>query len=154
MTKQVILMMGGPASGKSYIRAEMFDGVKVIDCDEIKKEHPEYDGHNPTMEIHAWSSVKALQLADDSIKNKESFIYDGTGSTAEKYVKIIKKAHQAGFNTKLVYVVCDLKTALERNKNRSRTVSDAIVKEKHASIADSFEIVSRYVQEIKVVNNQ
>ena len=118
MTKQVILMMGGPASGKSYIRTKMFDGIKVIDCDEIKKEHPEYDGHNPTMEIHAWSSVKALQLADDSIKNKESFIYDGTGSTAEKYVKIIKKAHQAGFNTKLVYVVCDLKTALERNKNR------------------------------------
>ncbi|MCY3803497.1 MAG: zeta toxin family protein [Gammaproteobacteria bacterium] len=154
MMKQLILMMGGPASGKSYIRGRMFGEMMAIDSDTIKREHPDYDERVPSMEIHSWSSSLASQRAEDAIESGESFVFDGTGSTAEKYVKLIKRAHRAGYRTRLVYVACDLQTALERNRERSRTVPEAIVIEKHASIADSFEIVSRYAQDVQVVNNQ
>ncbi len=151
--KQLILMMGGPASGKSYIRKKMFRGMVTIDSDVIKREHPDYDERTPSMEIHSWSSSRASQRAEQAIQTGVSFVFDGTGSTAEKYVNLIKRAHKAGYRTKLVYVVCDLQTALKRNRERVRTVPEVIVKEKHASIADSFEIVSRYAQGVQVVNN-
>ena len=152
--KKLTLMMGGPASGKSHVRAAMFPEQKVIDCDELKKLHPEYDESAPTTEVHAWSSLLATKQVNEALENGESFVFDGTGSTAEKYVGMIKKAHKEGYETEVVYVVCDLQTALERNQNRVRVVPENVVREKHAQIADSFEIVSRYASSVQVVNNQ
>jgi predicted kinase len=53
-----IFMMGGPAAGKSTVRAKMFAGVVAIDSDSIKAEHPEYDESKPWA-LHEWSSQEA-----------------------------------------------------------------------------------------------
>ena len=154
-TQKVVMMMGGPGSGKSYASRQLFGEIYTINADEIKKEHPDYDMvNNPSNnEIHEWSSQEATRRAYAAIAAGESFLFDGTGKTAEKYVQMAKAAHEVGAEVELVYVACDLKTAIERNQKRARTVCEKMLRKAHAAIPVSFEIVSRYVDTVTVFDN-
>jgi predicted kinase len=149
---KAIFMMGGPGSGKSYVRGKLFGGVAVLDCDSLKEAHPAYDPKNPSA-LHEWSRQELSRAFFRQIGSGEDFIYDGTGSDAGKYVHLIRQAQEAGYEVEIVYVTCSLKTALKRNATRSRVVPESIVRDKHATIATSFEIVSRYSDTVRVVNN-
>ena len=143
-------MMGTPAAGKTTIRKQNFSELKALDCDEIKASHPDYDPKDPGS-LHSWSAEKLARGFYKALGENESFVYDGTGSTAEKYVAYIKAAQMAGFETHLVFVKTTLRNALLRNSKRERTVPEAIIREKHALIGTSFEIVSGYADHIEVV---
>ena len=150
--KRVIFMMGGPAAGKSTVRKLRYAGFKVLDSDEIKMSHPDYDPKNPGV-FHAWSADLLVKKFYVFLSQNESFVYDGTGSTAEKYVAYIKAAQSAGFETVICYVKTSLAIALERNSKRDRVVPEYIVREKHSLIGISFEIVSSYADRIEVVQS-
>ncbi len=151
-TKKAIFMMGGPASGKSTVLAKMFPGILTIDSDAIKAEHPDFDINDPSA-LHAWSSNEATRRFFAAISSGEAVVFDGTGSTAEKYVRFINAARELGYETTLVYVKTSLTEALARNAKRARTVPEEIVREKFSNIATSFDIVSGYADHIEVVRN-
>lgn len=150
--RTVTLMMGGPASGKSTARLARFPSTPVIDSDRIKATHPDYDVTKPS-EFHAWSSLEATKAFHAALKGSEDFIFDGTGSNAEKYVLFAMAARKAGFKVHAFYVRCDLATALKRNDARERTVNPDVVREKYSTISVSFEIVAYYMDRVEVVNN-
>jgi len=147
---KAIFMMGGPASGKSTVREQLFSGLTAIDCDAIKATHPDYDPKNPQL-VHEWSSQEATRAFYAALGTGVDVVFDGTGNTAEKYVTFIQTARSAGYTTEVVYVTCDLQTAIARNAARERTVDENIVRSRHATIATSFEIVSRYADAVRVV---
>jgi len=151
---QAIFMMGGPGSGKGYVCSKLYgdSGIQVLDCDSIKAEHPDYDPKDPAP-LHEWSAMELKRRFKTTVANGEDFIYDGTGSNAEKYAAMIKECQEMGFETTLVYVQCSLPTALKRNASRTRVVPEWIVREKHSTIATSFEIVSRYADTVNTVDN-
>lgn len=149
---QLILMMGGSGVGKSTVRTQRFPGMKVLDSDSIKESHPEYDPKDPGA-LHAWSTQVLMREIYAALGAGESFIYDGTGSNAERAVSIINHAHEVGYSVKVVMVTCPLHVAIERNAKRERVVPEWRVREIHAMLPTSFEIVSRYADEIEVVNN-
>ena len=155
-TKTAIFMMGGPAAGKSTTIASLlveFEGINVLDCDKIKEEHPEYDPKRPEL-IHVWSSNLCHQRFLQTVANGDNLIYDGTGANAERLVRDIQEAQEAGYRTMIVYVTCALETALVRNAARERSVPEAIVREKYSLISTSFEIVSRYADDIRVISGE
>jgi predicted kinase len=141
-----VFMMGGPGAGKGYVASRTWD-FPVLDCDAIKATHPDYDPKNP-MEIHEWSRQELARKFYSQIGSGESFLYDGTGSNADKYVSLIEQAQNAGFHTVLHYVSCPLNVAIERNEKRSRTVLESIVRDKHSTISTSFKIVSKFADEV------
>jgi len=149
----VYMMMGGPASGKSSVRRKELPGLPVVDCDNYKPEHPDYDPKDILPHVHEYSVEKCKREFYSKLGTGEDFVFDGTGSNAEKYVKMAADAHDAGFTVSILYVTCSLTIALARNDDRERTVPEHIVRAKYATIATSFEIVSRYVDEIRVINN-
>ena len=151
-TKKAIFMMGGPAAGKSHVRGQRFPELNTYDSDEIKMEHPDYDPQNPSA-LHDWSAQELHRRILAAVTRDESFVYDGTGSTAERYVHYFRLAQEMGFEVCLVYVRTSLKVAIERNQNRERTVPENVVREKHAMISTSFEIISAYADSVEVVNN-
>lgn len=153
-TKQpeAVFMMGGPGAGKGYVRKRMFADLPVVDADSWKARHPEYDPKNPSA-IHDWSVTMATKDFFSRLGGTESFVYDGTGTNADRYVDWILKAQSAGFRTRLVYVRTPLQVALKRNAERARTVPEEVVREKHAVIETSFSIVSGYADDVEVVNN-
>ena len=149
---KAIFMMGGPAAGKSTVRQRDYAGLAVVDCDEIKREHPDYDEKNPSA-THDWSSAEATRRFYAALGAGVDVVFDGTGNTAEKYVAFINAAQAAGYATEVCYVATDLATALARNARRARVVPEAVVRERHARVATSFEIVSRYADGVRIVRN-
>ena len=144
-------MMGGPASGKSRTRNILYPAATILDCDEIKKTLPGYDPKNPG-KVHAQSQTILARQYYATLATGKPFVYDGTGTNAEKYAKLFSEARSAGYLVELVYVPCDLATALVRNANRERTVPEAIVRAKYEAIEFAFEILCTRADSIRVFN--
>ena len=145
-------MMGGPGSGKSYIRKQRFADLEVLDADSIKAALPNYDPKNPHL-VHAQSAEELRRRFYAAVENGTEFVYDGTGSTAERYVNYIQTARDAGYHVTLCYVRCELEVALHRNSQRARTVPTDVVVDKHELIATSFNIVAPFAHEVITVDN-
>lgn len=154
MKKEMVFLMGAPAAGKSTLGRKKFGATHIfIDCDQIKEQHPDYDPARPDL-IHEWSSAIAKQMFQDAINSQDGlWVIDSTGTNAERMVKDIKLAKDAGFKTTLFYVRCSLETSLRRAAKRKRRVPEYIIREKHSLIATSFEIVSKYADTVEVVDN-
>ena len=153
-TPTLYLMAGIAGSGKTWVRkndAAMME-LPVVDADQFKASHPDYDPKNPSL-IHAWSSKMAMRAFFEMLGEGNSFVYDGTGTSTEKYVSMINAAHAAGFMVEVVYVKVALATSLHRNANRERVVPEAIVLEQHSLIGVSMEILSGYADAYRVVRN-
>lgn len=151
-TPKAIFMMGGAGAGKGYVRNRDYAGIPVLDCDAIKEEHPSYDAKRP-QDLHEWSRVELTRRYFAALSTGDSFVYDGTGANAEKYAKLITEAREAGFEIVLHFVRCDLATALERNAKRDRTVPEAIVRDRHATIEFSFNLINPFADVVRVTDN-
>ena len=149
---RAIFMMGGPAAGKTMVRARDYADATAIDCDAIKAERADYDPKNPSAN-HEASSQEATRRFYAALGTGQPVVFDGTGNTAEKYVGFVLAAQSAGYETELCYVTTSLATALARNASRARVVPEDVVRERHARVATSFEIVSRYADRVRVVRN-
>lgn len=152
---EMIFMMGLPAAGKSSICAQRFAKThSVIDPDEIKKTHADYDPKNPNG-THEWSmqmEERAFLAALASAKGQ--WVIDGTGTNAEKMVRRMNEARAMGFAVKLVYCVVSLATSIKRNAARERNVPEYVIREKALNIATSFQIVAPHADVVEVVNNE
>lgn len=147
-----ILMMGGTGSGKSTVRMRDYDDMTVVDSDVIKARHPAFDPKHPGL-VHEFSSQEATREFYGALSRREAVVFDGTGSTADKYVQFAHAAHSAGYRVTVVYVTCDVAVALDRNRTRARTVDESVLRASHARAGTSFEIVSRYADEVRIVHN-
>ena len=149
---RAVFMVGGPGSGKSYVRRNKYAGMKALDADDYKQSHPDYDPKNPAA-LHEWSAAELRSAFHSTIASGESFVYDGTGSTAERYVSYIQQAHEMGYTVEVCYVRVPMGVALFRNARRERTVPEYVVREKHALVGTSFEIIAPHADTVTVVQN-
>lgn len=154
MNNEMIFLMGSPAAGKSTISNEMFGDTHVfIDCDAIAATYPDYDPKNPSI-THFRASAESERVFEAAIEVAQGcWVIDGTGANAERLVNSIHRARAVGFGVRLVYVRCTLETSLKRNASRDRVVPEEVVREKAELIGTSFELVSPYVDEVIVVDN-
>ena len=151
-TRFAIFTMGLPAAGKSTYVATVYPDSVVIDPDAIKEAHPEYDPKKP-QELHAYSKeISEKRFAEALMNPVSSLVVDGTGTNAEKLVRRIEQARDAGYHITLAYVKCTLKTSLRRNAARPRVVPEHIIKEKARDVSTSFTLVSPYADEIVVID--
>lgn len=150
--KRMVIMAGISGAGKSTVAKRMFNGWKVIDCDELKKQCKGYDVKNIQLVHEESKRLEKIELVK-AICGEENFVYDTTATNAERIVRLIKDAQEFGWHVEIVYVKVKLATALKRNASRERVVPEYIVREKNAVIAQSIEIISGYADEIKIINN-
>jgi predicted kinase len=116
-TPKVILMVGGPAAGKSTIIARDYADMKAIDCDQFKPLIEGYDPKRPEL-VHEQSSIMCTRALFAALSGTESFVFDSTGTNAEKMVAIIKQAQSAGFTTEVVY-----RDLLSRRRHRAQSTA-------------------------------
>lgn len=153
-TKKAILTMGLPGAGKSYILHKNYDMSQytMIDPDEIKQEKEDYDPKHPEV-YHEWSKKEAKMRTAMAIYKEENIIIDGTGTNVEKMYKQIKDLQAEGYEVTLLYVKVALKTSLERNAKRERTVPQEIIYEKFETIEYAYDILSGVADEIRIIVN-
>lgn len=154
MTNEVVFSMGLPAAGKStWIAANLANTHTVIDPDAVKESHADYDPRDPQA-LHAWSQEVVEGLwAECLTAASGSWVMDGTGTNAEKMVRRMNQAREAGYSVRLVYVRCTLATSLLRNSQRSRIVPEDVVRGKARDIATSFELVSPAADSVTIIDN-
>lgn len=151
--KEMVFLMGLPASGKSTTAKNLYGSTHTfIDPDLIKESHPDY---NPAeaYKVHEWSKMEEEKMWMQALIDGGEYCVDGTGTNSEKMVRRINQAKVLGFETKLLYVTCTLETSIRRALKRTRQVPIEMIQEKALNISTSFEIVAKYVDSIQVIDN-
>lgn len=120
-----IMLMGGPASGKSTIGNAYPDNQFVhLDSDALKEHIPEYKvaikwrAKNAAKMTHEESIHLMQQLREKTIEARKNLVMDGTGRHLHSYLNMIRKLKAAGYHVKVVMADNDKELALKRAKQR------------------------------------
>ena len=129
-TPVAIMMMGGPASGKSsMVRASgaAEDNFMVVDVDAIKEQIPEYQravsnrAKNAAAMVHDESSDWiGKRVRDRAIEERYNVVIDGTGKTLTSYVTNMAKLKEQGYRVTLMLADSTAEIGQERQKPRAR----------------------------------
>ena len=150
-----IVMMGGPASGKSGV-VKMFEqagGFAVLDADKFKEELPEFrhgisEGSKDAASSVHTESVYLLDVAfDRAIKARMNFVLDGMGKNPEGVATRIRRLKAAGYAVKLVYVRVEARAGLNRGLKRAaekgRYIPEWAMEDAYAKVPKNFAYASR-----------
>lgn len=162
-----VLMMGGPASGKSsMVRAQGFDASQFVnaDADGVKESIPEYReaimnrAKNAAAMAHEESSMLVKSIRQEAIDTNRNLIVDGTGAKLKSYEEAIGKLKGKGYNTHLMLADCDADIALKRAKDRAkktgRYVPDHFVTEAYSAIPGNFLKAAQMVDSFQVYDSR
>ena len=97
-----VFMAGSPGAGKTEASIELLaaveaDGAEIlrIDPDDLRYEFPNYEGGNSWL-FHKAVSVLVEKIHDMALKQKQSFLLDGTLSNYEKAEQNIARSLKKG----------------------------------------------------------
>lgn len=150
--KQLIIMAGLPASGKSTFASEYFNHLPIVDCDLYKRQLPGYDPAHPET-VHAQSKAMEKEAIYRYLAAGESFLYDTTATDSDKAVALITEARTLGYTVTVHYMHVSLATALTRNAARERKVPEAIILDKYERITQSMDVIRRFADFFLTHNN-
>jgi len=154
---QAVFFIGPAGSGKSFIRNMRYMrhlDFKVVDPDEIKKKHPEYDPDAP-FKVHGWSKVRANAEYQKIVESGTGapVIVDGTGRNIKGIASKIAMAKKMGYRTYIVYVYVPLEVSIFRNRNRSRFVPEELILDQSAKIKKNYNTFRSKADKGKVIPN-
>ena len=161
--KLAVVMMGGPASGKSTATQHMgLEEFVHVDPDAIKDHLPEMnmglnlgktkDGlvisaKSTAAAVHEESSQLASRVRKKAIADGHHVLVDGTGKNGDKHEKLIKHLQEQGYKVHLVMAHQTPSIAHELNKGRSTTggrfVPKGVVDGAYAKIPHNFERLAK-----------
>lgn len=143
---KAVFMAGGPGSGKSFVARKLglqAAGLRTINSDDafefLLRKH-QLDPKMPPEEQEKRDVVRqrAKQMTKEREKNyfqgRLGVIIDGTAKDAEKIAKTKAGLEALGYQTMMVFVNTSLPVAIERNRQRERSVPDEVVKLAHAEV--------------------
>jgi len=155
---KAFFLAGGPGSGKSYVVSRTTGGLglKIVNSDDafekflkdanlsLKMPDEEESAREP---VRARAKRITKKRQSNYIEGRLGLIIDGTGKDYEKISKQARDLQQLGYDIHMVFVNTSLDTALERNKNRPRSVPESLVikswKEVQANIGKFSQLFKR-----------
>jgi predicted nucleotidyltransferase/shikimate kinase len=136
---KAIFLAGGPGSGKSFISGKTglpILGFKVINSDisfekAMKDAALEMNPENIFSVTGQAMRAKAKKMTDVKkkivLKGRLGLCIDGTGRDYLKLKNQAVELKSLGYDVGMIFVNTDLDTALERNRNRERTLPEPAV---------------------------
>jgi len=124
--KTAFFVLGAPVSGKTAVAWALPGKVRAI-------------------------TAEKAELARTIAVESEDFVYDGLGVSSDRAVQSLLAAQAFGWYCVVYFVSAALETCLRRNAGK---YAEAEVKEQHSLVPISFEIVSRYADETRLVLNE
>jgi dephospho-CoA kinase len=133
--------------GKEYTNSFSSSGLKIVNSDTAFEKGLKDNGIDPKdlgriekEEPELWDKItrnpggirakaKALTQKQQAFyeQGRLGMIIDGTGDDFGKIKKKVERAKSLGYDCYMVFVNTSLEVALERNRNRDRTLSDELV---------------------------
>jgi len=145
---KAFFMAGGPGSGKSYAvqlgigqaQKEVkvtAQGLKVVNSDDVFEKYLKDAQLNFKMDANQGKQRDTLRTRakvitkkkyDNYVEGRLGMVIDGTGKDYSKITTDASGLKQLGYDVHMIFVNTSLDVALERNKQRPRSVPEDIVK--------------------------
>jgi len=131
---KAVFLAGGPGSGKSFIVGKTglpALGMKVVNSDDAFEKAMKKAGKKMTSDeifsdegqaIRDRSKRLTAKKQEMYIKGRLGLVIDGTGKDPNKIKKQAKTLQDLGYDTMMVLVNTTLDVAIERDKDRDRTL--------------------------------
>jgi len=153
MNKKLVITMGLPGSGKSYVVDKHYSGFMVCDCDEFKRNHTKYNPDKPE-KLHVWSKMMNHNWMKNVMDTGVNMVYDSTGTDIDYIAELTETAKSYGYNVEVCFISVSVETAIVRNNSRPRKVSNDIIIKKHGQLEQALELNSRLADSVNVVVNE
>lgn len=133
---KAVFLAGGPGSGKSFVvgkTALQALGFKLINSDDafekgLKKAGLTMDPEDifsvQGQDVRAKSKALTGKKMERAVEGRLGLVIDGTGKDYAKIKKQVDMLRKVGYAVSMIFVNTDLDTALERNRNRARSLPD------------------------------
>ena len=133
---KAVFLAGGPGSGKSFVvgkTALQALGFKLINSDDafekgLKKAGLTMDPEDifsvQGQDVRAKSKALTGKKMERAVEGRLGLVIDGTGKDYAKIKKQVDMLRKVGYAVAMIFVNTDLDTALERNRNRARSLPD------------------------------
>lgn len=174
--KVAIVLMGGPASGKTSMVKQLvgdkFDDFVNVNPDDVKEEMPEYndaldfmlDGKRTSARdaafmCHEESSELASEIYKRGVAGGFNLIVDGTGRKAKRHMKRIKELRDAGYHVQVLMPDVDVDVAVKRVGDRAEETgrfvpmgpppqnTPDVVRDTYNEVPKNFETIARMADE-------
>ena len=136
---KAFFLAGGPGSGKTFVTASAFSGtgLKVVNSDKafekglkqanLSLKMPDEEEYFRNI-VRQRAKTTATSMLDTYIKGRLGLVIDATGRDLDLVQRQHSMLRNLGYDCYMVFVNTSLDVALERNKNRPRSIPDYIVK--------------------------
>lgn len=135
---KAFFLAGGPGSGKSFVTAGAFGGtgLKLVNSDasferglrkgNLSLKMPDEEEYFRNI-VRAKAKMTTATQLDTYIQGRLGLVIDATGRDTSVINNQKKQLDLIGYDSYMIFVNTSLEVALERNKNRPRTVPDYVV---------------------------
>lgn len=145
---KAIFLLGGPGSGKSYVRDKVKGelGFKSVDPDTEFEKSMKKHGLDPKMPEHETAQRDAVRDASKRstfkrakhyAKGRLGMIIDGTGRDFDKVKRHSEALRKLGYETHAIFVNTSLHVAHKRNQSRERQVPHDVVEKSWHKVHDN-----------------
>ena len=136
---KAIFLAGGPGSGKSFIAGKTglpALGYRIVNSDDafensMKKAgialDPEGIFSDKGQELRGKAKTLTGKKQQMYLKGRLGLVIDGTGRDHKKVAQQAKLMKKMGYDIAMIFVNTDKETALQRNRDRERSLPDAEV---------------------------
>lgn len=137
---KAVFLAGGPGSGKSFVvgkTALKALGFRLINSDVafengLKKAglttDPDDIASAQGQDVRATAKAITGKMLDRALHGRMGIVIDGTGKDYDKIKGQVDLLRSIGYSVHMIFVNTDLETALERNKQRPRSLENDLVK--------------------------
>ena len=166
---KAFFLAGGPGSGKSYVvrKTTGGTGLRIVNSDDVFEKYLkdaglEMDMRTRQAEREEEERDKLRKRAKALTKKKQKnyiegrigLIIDGTGKNYDKIAAQSIYLKRLGYDTHMIFVNTSLDTALKRNAERERTVSDSVATNSWKTVQSNIGKFSQHFrQNFVVVDN-
>ena len=145
---KAFFMAGGPGSGKSYAvqlgigqsQKEVkltAQGLRVVNSDDVFEKYLKDAKLDFKMQaamgqgkerdaLRDKAKIVTKKMRDNYVEGRLGLVIDGTGKDYSKITSQANQLKQIGYDVHMVFINTSLDVALERNRNRPRTVPEKI----------------------------
>ena len=161
---KAFFMAGGPGSGKSFAVQKGIgqaqkgvkvtaQGLKVVNSDDVFEKYLRDAQLNFKMDANQGKQRDALRTRakvvtkkrqDNYIEGRLGMVIDGTGKDYGKITTDASGLKQLGYDVHMIFVNTSLDVALERNRQRPRSVPEDIVKKAWNQVQTNIGSFQRY----------
>ena len=134
---KAFFLAGGPGSGKSYVvrRTTGGLGMRIVNSDEAFEKRLKDAGYSLDTRkmdeierdrIRGVAKKTTKRLQQNYIDGRLGLIIDGTGKDYDKITNQARQLEALGYDTHMIFVNTSLDVALQRNKERDRSVPEPL----------------------------